>query len=83
MGLIEKKCPNCGASLSFNETDKSCKCEYCRREFGIKQNNNNSDDVAENFDLTNPSHALVFLISILFFVALALIVFTAVSTIGK
>ena len=37
MRLIEKKCPNCGAGLSFSENDKSCKCEYCKREFEIER----------------------------------------------
>lgn len=41
MRLIEKKCPNCGASLSFGDTDKSCKCEYCKRSFEIERNNDN------------------------------------------
>ena len=37
MKIIEKKCPNCGAGLSFGDTDKSCKCEYCHREFEIER----------------------------------------------
>lgn len=37
MRLIEKECPNCGAGLKFNENDKSCKCEYCHREFEIER----------------------------------------------
>ena len=37
MKLIEKKCPNCGGSLEFSETDKSCKCEYCHRAFEIER----------------------------------------------
>lgn len=40
MQLIEKKCPNCGANLSFEENAKSCKCEYCNREFEIKRDSN-------------------------------------------
>ena len=37
MKLIEKKCPNCGASLSFDENDKVTKCDYCKREFEIER----------------------------------------------
>lgn len=37
MRLIEKECPNCGASLSFTKEDTSCKCEYCKREFEIER----------------------------------------------
>ena len=37
MRLVEKKCPNCGANLSFGENEKSCKCEYCKREFEIER----------------------------------------------
>lgn len=37
MKLIEKKCPNCGANLSFDENDKVTKCDYCKREFEIER----------------------------------------------
>ena len=47
MRLIEKKCPNCGADLSFDEDDKSCKCEYCKRQFEIERD---LDDI-EKFNL--------------------------------
>ncbi len=51
MKLIEKKCPNCGASLSFSDTDKSCKCEYCKRSFEIERCNDNSSNLSDNFSL--------------------------------
>lgn len=55
MKLIEKKCPNCGANLSFSDTDKSCKCEYCKREFEIERNNNiNTKNIGDNYDLIDP-----------------------------
>ena len=38
MELIEKKCPNCGASLEFGDNDKSCTCNYCHRSFMIEKN---------------------------------------------
>ena len=37
MRLIEKECPNCGASVSFTKEDTTCKCEYCKREFEIER----------------------------------------------
>jgi hypothetical protein len=43
MRLIEKKCPNCGATLEFNENDKSCKCNYCKRGFEIERDTDNLD----------------------------------------
>lgn len=56
MKLIEKKCPNCGASLSFNDNDNSCICEYCKRIFEIERetnskNNRGIDEMAE-YNLT-------------------------------
>lgn len=52
MKLVEKKCPNCGASLEFNETDKSCKCEYCKRVFEIERDNSiNSSSISDQFQL--------------------------------
>ena len=43
MRLIEKKCPNCGANLEFDENDKSCKCQYCKRSFEIERDTDNLD----------------------------------------
>ena len=57
MKLIEKKCPNCGAGLSFKPTDKQVKCEYCKQEYGIENENHEEilegslDEVANNFTL--------------------------------
>lgn len=52
MKLIEKKCPNCGAALEFNESDKSCKCEYCHRSFEIERDQSvDVSDIAEQFNL--------------------------------
>ena len=52
MKLYEKKCPNCGASLEFDENARSCKCEYCHRTFEIERENNNKKVFsAEDFNL--------------------------------
>lgn len=45
MRLIEKKCPNCGANLSFDENDKSCKCDYCKRAFEIQRDTDSLDKI--------------------------------------
>ena len=29
MRVVEKKCPNCGASIEINEDTKIYKCKYC------------------------------------------------------
>lgn len=47
MRLIEKKCPNCGADLEFDENAKSCKCTYCKRSFEIERDLND----VEKFNL--------------------------------
>ena len=52
MRLIEKECPNCGAGLSFTENDKSCKCEYCKREFEIERDRDKAKALVDQFDLT-------------------------------
>lgn len=36
MILVEKKCPSCGASLSFNSNDKEVICEYCNTSFEVE-----------------------------------------------
>lgn len=37
MKLIEKKCPNCGASLKFDKDDTEVTCEYCNRHFTVQR----------------------------------------------
>jgi len=41
MKLIEKRCPNCGASIEFNDDARSCKCDYCNRSFEIEREHTN------------------------------------------
>lgn len=59
MRLIEKKCPNCGASLEFNENDKSCKCSYCKRAFEIERDDFQKD-LANQFNLKPVEVGLTF-----------------------
>lgn len=58
MKLVEKKCPNCGGSLEFSETAKSCKCEYCHRAFEIERDEEvKSDNIAEQYNLSEVATA--------------------------
>ena len=44
MRLVEKTCPNCGENLEFDENDKSCECQYCKKWFEIERNLENDDE---------------------------------------
>ncbi len=37
MRLVEKKCPNCGASISFKKSDEVVECNYCHTTFDIEK----------------------------------------------
>lgn len=84
MKLIEKKCPNCGGSLEFSETAKSCKCEYCHRAFEIERDEKtNVEDIAEQFNLSELEEPLkafskVFIGSHIVFSVLAFLVFAGI-----
>lgn len=51
MKLIEKRCPNCGAGLSFNENDKNVQCEYCKMNYEIKRDENKKNVSEADIDL--------------------------------
>ena len=81
MKLIEKKCPNCGATLEFNETDKSCKCNYCKRSFEIERDTDNLDKfnliydkMYGNLETIQKPFKFFFLIPIVFFIIIFLII---------
>lgn len=73
MKIIEKKCPNCGATLDFEVGERNVACKSCRRKFAIEYNHDDDFDSlndselkhlsAKDFDLKNPLRrfALVFL----------------------
>lgn len=48
MKLVQRKCPNCGASLSFDEEAKKVTCEYCKQTLTIEREENHN-----NFDTTD------------------------------
>lgn len=37
MKFVEKKCPNCGAGLKFDDGDGSVACEYCNKTYYIQR----------------------------------------------
>ncbi len=50
MKLVQKKCPSCGANLSFDENAKEVTCEYCKQKLIIEREENSSfDDVEFRF----------------------------------
>jgi len=44
MKLIEKKCPNCGANLKFENNSKEVTCNYCNATFIIDRENSKMHD---------------------------------------
>ena len=78
MKLIEKKCPNCGASLSFNENDKSCACQYCKRTFEIERDTDNLDKFILVYDAMRKPFKMFFLIPAIFIFVVAIIIFAVI-----
>ena len=50
MKLIEKKCPNCGAKLSFENTDKEVTCKYCDMSYEIERETDLNDLIEDVFN---------------------------------
>lgn len=48
MKLVEKKCPNCGAGLSFNKDSREVICEYCKKSYIIEKEE--SKDKGKNLE---------------------------------
>ena len=77
MRLVEKSCPNCGASLEFNEKDKGCKCQYCKKSFEIERDSDNSEEYNLVYnDIRNP---FLLLFAVPFIVIILAIVITSIS----
>ena len=53
MKLIEKKCPKCGADLSFDINSKEVTCNYCKTSFEIDRSDDISNLVNEASNLVN------------------------------
>ncbi len=78
MRLIEKKCPNCGATLEFNETDKSCKCSYCKRSFEIERDTDNLDKFNLIYDKIEKPFKMIFLVPFIFAFIIIIIVMISI-----
>lgn len=48
MKLIEKKCPSCGATLKFNDTDINVICEYCNKTFYLHKDEKNFSKIDDS-----------------------------------
>lgn len=90
MRLIEKECPNCGASLSFTKEDTSCKCEYCKREFEIERDTDKKklDDQFSLSELKTPFKIFSYLTfgsfitqAIIFFITFIIIIILGINII--
>ena len=78
MRLIEKKCPNCGADLEFDENAKSCKCSYCKRSFEIERDVNDLEKINLVFDKVEKPVKAMFIIPFVFAIVIFLIVFCSI-----
>ncbi len=84
MKLIEKKCPNCGASLEFDEKDKSCNCTYCHRSYEIEREETKEDieyklkELQEITKKLGPS-PIFFIIPVIIFVGFAFLIYSIFS----
>lgn len=51
MKLVEKKCPKCGADLSFDKGSKEVICKYCNTSFEVLRDKDDLiDKVSESID---------------------------------
>lgn len=85
MRLVEKKCPNCGADLEFDENAKSCKCNYCKRSFEIERDLNDVEKFNLIYDKIqqpmNKAMTIPFImVGAFIFIVAAIIVFSTFST---
>lgn len=80
MKLIEKKCPNCGANLEFDENAKSCKCQYCKRSFEIERDMNDVEKFNLIYNKIQKPITIMFLLPfIIFIVIVAIIIISIIS----
>ena len=67
MKLFEKKCPNCGAQLSFKKDDKEVTCDYCRKSFIIENNSHDGELNADSFALINETFGMMTRVPLIIF----------------
>lgn len=99
MKLVEKKCPGCGAGLKFNENDTSVTCEYCNKTLHIQRDEKKMSTldeahIDEAFKFVNEVgiplfksvakiNMVVFIVPIIFFVIIAIAIFSTFSSFEK
>ena len=86
MRIVEKKCPNCGASLEFDENAKSCKCDYCKRTFEIERDNHGINVDFNLSELKGPMKvftSVTIIVSIITFIIIGTVIFLIGSAIHK
>ncbi len=76
MNLIEKKCPNCGANMKFEENDSKCYCEYCKNEFLIHKDQN--DNFTFTINKATKAFLTYWITSFIFSSIISIIIFIAV-----
>ncbi len=79
MKLIEKKCPNCGASLEFNEKDKSCTCTYCHRAFEIEREGEKEDYILNEIAVTKAVSPIFFIVPFIIVIGFAFLMYNIFS----
>ena len=80
MKFKEKKCPNCGADLEFSETDKTCKCQYCKRSFEIERDLSDIEKFNLVYDKIHKPMKMFFIIPLAIFCII--FIFVVVMIIG-
>ncbi len=77
MRLVEKKCPNCGAGISFSADANEVTCKYCNTCFEIERDNDVvdfSDNLKNiNFDAFSLHAKIVRKVNIVIFIVAAII----------
>ena len=81
MKFKEKKCPNCGADLEFSETDKTCKCQYCKRSFEIERDLSDIEKFNLVYDKIHKPMKMFFIIPLAIFCII--FIFVVVMIIGS
>lgn len=81
MKFKEKKCPNCGADLEFSETDKTCKCQYCKRSFEIERDLSDIEKFNLVYDKIHKPMKMFFIIPLAIFCIV--FIFVVVMIIGS
>lgn len=83
MKFKEKKCPNCGADLEFSETDKTCKCQYCKRSFEIERDMSDIEKFNLVYDKIHKPMKMFFIIPLVIFFIIFIFVIVMITGILK